>query len=794
MTISDTQKVDYLWKKIGYGVTKTDVSSILDATNEPFASPLQIRGDKVWQQSSNIANVIPGSNTSIVTVFTTSAPVQCFTDTGASTNRTWETGISWWIPPEFGSTYQVKVYISPTNQPANVLTKGTQVFATGSGNNDEWFFDYQSGILNFIGTNLPPTSFTGNTVYISGAVYSGNLGLPTQTSLGNITFNGQTISTSVANANIIIVANGNGIVQLGGNIAFGMPVGTNATRPIIPSIGYTRFNTDLDSIEYFDGNAWLIPGVTTISSDTIYPDGTSNVYVLSSNNTSTGVMVSINGTIQQPITAYTVSNNQIAFTEIPLTTDVIEVRHLAKSAQTQSFGTSDVAAFLPTYYGNIGNVNLSTFLPNVAAVIALRGNVTTLESNIVTINNTLATLTANAGSQANDITVLYSNAASQSGLIAGLLSNVGTATTNITTLFANASAQSGDISTLYANAALQSGNIATIFSNIAATAGTLTILTANAASQAGDISTIYANLASKTGIISNLTGYANANVAAYLVSNDITIGGNLTVTGVTTTVNREIVNQAEVIAGNLVANSTAQSVNTLTGALVVAGGAGIAGNVYAGNLSATYLTGTLLTASQPNITTVGNLTALAVTGVTSYVGIVYANSNVSSANISTGALVVLGGVGISGNLNVGAGLSLGANLNVSGNIIANGAIYSDRHLYANGLSILSDLYANAAQQSANIASLKAAVESGYTTSYETLTKNLNAYPYAINRSGTTITSVVYTSPGGTITKLFNYSSGLLISVAIFGSTLGHVYTKNLSYSGTSITGASYSVL
>jgi hypothetical protein len=50
------------------------------------------------------------------------------------------------------------------------------------------------------------------------------------------------------------------------------------------------------------------------------------------------------------------------------------------------------------------------------------------------------------------------------------------------------------------------------------------------------------------------------------------------------------------------------------------------GNVTAGNLSATYLTGTLLTASQPNITSVGTLSNLSVTG------------NISGSNL-TGTLL-----------------------------------------------------------------------------------------------------------------------------------------------------------
>jgi hypothetical protein len=40
MAISDTQKIDYLWKKIGYAATKTDTAANKDATNEEIASPL----------------------------------------------------------------------------------------------------------------------------------------------------------------------------------------------------------------------------------------------------------------------------------------------------------------------------------------------------------------------------------------------------------------------------------------------------------------------------------------------------------------------------------------------------------------------------------------------------------------------------------------------------------------------------------------------------------------------------------------------------------------------------------
>ena len=176
MAISETQKVDYLWKKLAYGLSKTDTNANKRATNESIASPLLLRGENVWAQSALVPGVIPGSSTSVVTVYPTSSPDETTADSSATTNRTWKTGLTDWIPPEYGSTYLVKVYIHTAGQPGSAASSGTQVFGAGSGNNDEWFFDYQSGILHFIGTNLP-SGISGKSVYVSGARYTGIKGV-----------------------------------------------------------------------------------------------------------------------------------------------------------------------------------------------------------------------------------------------------------------------------------------------------------------------------------------------------------------------------------------------------------------------------------------------------------------------------------------------------------------------------------------------------------------------------------------------------------------------------------------
>ena len=79
-SITQSQKVDFLWKKLGYGRTKTDTNLIKKATNESISSPLLMRGDKIWQSAHNIPLSIPSESDSVVTVYPTGSPVECTAD------------------------------------------------------------------------------------------------------------------------------------------------------------------------------------------------------------------------------------------------------------------------------------------------------------------------------------------------------------------------------------------------------------------------------------------------------------------------------------------------------------------------------------------------------------------------------------------------------------------------------------------------------------------------------------------------------------------------------------------
>ena len=121
-TFTESQQLDYLWKKIGYGVAKTAEPSALNAANEGTASPLLYRGDLVWAQSGDIPATPPASTTSIVEVYTDTVAVQTTEIPSAPDNQSWTTNLTNWIPTQFGPNYLVRVYAGPPGA-ANIRTK-----------------------------------------------------------------------------------------------------------------------------------------------------------------------------------------------------------------------------------------------------------------------------------------------------------------------------------------------------------------------------------------------------------------------------------------------------------------------------------------------------------------------------------------------------------------------------------------------------------------------------------------------------------------------------------------------
>ena len=113
-----------------------------------------------------------------------------------------------------------------------------------------------------------------------------------------------------------------------------LPVGTTAQRP--GSVGGTdttgmlRYNSSIDNLEFYDGSEWNTAGTTftVIASETFDGDDSTTGFTLSEAQTTASCIVSINGVVQLPTTAYSVSGTTLTFTEAPATGDKIEVRKI----------------------------------------------------------------------------------------------------------------------------------------------------------------------------------------------------------------------------------------------------------------------------------------------------------------------------------------------------------------------------------------------------------------------------------------------------------------------------------
>ena len=191
---------------------------------------------------------------------------------------------------------------------------------------------------------------------------------------------------------------------------------------------------------------------------------------------------------------------------------------------------------------------------------------------------------------------------------------------------------------------------------------------------------------------------ASANLTFNSSTNELALVGNLT----TTNANLGNLAVANYVTGTLTTASQPNitSVGTLT-SLDVTGNI-IGANVYAnsGTVKATYLTGTLTTASQPNITSVGTLTSVDVTNAAN-VGSLKATGNIEgnnatiTNNFSAGNITISSGfstdqivfVSTGGNLIGSANLKYTPGTNTFGtvNIDASANVVA-ANVYANNLS------------------------------------------------------------------------------------------------------------
>lgn len=156
--------------------------------------------------------------------------------------------------------------------------------------------------------------------------------------VGNLSLAGETISST---GNIKVDPSDVGIFQIVSTSAFGLPTGNSIQRPSSPELGFFRFNTELESIEYYNGTIWTKPQATNdvISSELFIANGAQTTFTLANVAATDSVIVSLNGIVQIPTISYTVSGNVLTFNETPLANANVEVRNLTSTIGVVEWAT-----------------------------------------------------------------------------------------------------------------------------------------------------------------------------------------------------------------------------------------------------------------------------------------------------------------------------------------------------------------------------------------------------------------------------------------------------------------------
>jgi len=140
--------------------------------------------------------------------------------------------------------------------------------------------------------------------------------------------NSATTSTLVTGAKLIVNTTDSILI----------PVGTTAQRPGstggTDTAGMIRFNTSTGELEYYDGVEWNNTGTTftVIAADSFDGDDNTTIFTLGAAATTNSCIVSINGVVQIPSTAYSVSGTSLTFTSPPATGDKIDVRRITTTS------------------------------------------------------------------------------------------------------------------------------------------------------------------------------------------------------------------------------------------------------------------------------------------------------------------------------------------------------------------------------------------------------------------------------------------------------------------------------
>jgi hypothetical protein len=230
------------------------------------------------------------------------------------------------------------INVQDTRVGINTATTTHTLTVNGDTNiSDTLFANNLSATVNVSADNITANSISVGNVDIGNLLSGGNLQVNSLLSNtfvkangnvqgGNVVLESNDIYLSEA-GNLTITPTGNNLLIIDTVTGMILPVGNTAQRPSPASTGTVRFNDETVRIEFYDGVAWQ-EITTAVTNQTVTGDGSTLNFALDRSATTASILVSINGVLQLPTSAYSVTGNVLTFTEAPLTTDVVDIRFL----------------------------------------------------------------------------------------------------------------------------------------------------------------------------------------------------------------------------------------------------------------------------------------------------------------------------------------------------------------------------------------------------------------------------------------------------------------------------------
>jgi filamentous hemagglutinin len=359
-------------------------------------------------------------------------------------------------------------------------TIGTTLNVTGNAN---------VGNLGTAGLIVATGNITGgNIIGVTSGTFA-NIRISTSSidsNAGRITINGADIDVDFAVdgdtvANVFYIDAGTGTASFGNatqitnalatfnsTTSIKVPVGTTGERPSTGVTGMVRFNTSLDTLEFYDNDSWTTAGsvFTIIAANTQAGTGSQVAFTLPQAGTTASTIVSINGVVQIPITAYSVTGNVCTFTEAPESTDVIDFRQLTTTSEVAALASASGALIEADQALNQIDVT-GNLIPSANVTYDL-GSATSRWKDLYLSGTTLylgnATITATGSGLSSSSGFSTTGNLAVGNIVnsnANGVGNIGSASGSFNTVFARAtSAQYADLAEMYeADAEYEPGTV-----------------------------------------------------------------------------------------------------------------------------------------------------------------------------------------------------------------------------------------------------------------------------------------------------------------------------------------------